>query len=620
MDSAPAAGHAIWDLSQRLHPSEANSARRDARSASQTIKDQIETKAGAWHAACASRSSMSTPKKTMWLAVAMAASSAVVASPVRAQTCVASNANHYTADDRREFRVSSVFDGALSGVTDVEFQRAAAQAAATWNEQTATRPFFYNGLSSRTDLPDTKQECDDLGIDYSLVRVDIVTDTGSKGVAQGRCYDGSGRARQFLISIYQDQADGSLRSWESNGSTIGSTEFDLLQTMTHEFGHTLRLGHPSGEYGTMRPTTIGTNRQRDLYLWDMSCLRTLSGAPDERQTRVKRIPVSGGALGSESTPFSALGKYQSKGSPGITWVTGSTEFSAAAQSSNNTITPWWTRGLNNSNTNNFPSTVAERDLVSMFTEATFREDTSQDRVIYITPDEYPTSLASGSEHRVAYRRSSNGFSSSNWGTLRACSGLSGFLRCSGTQYIYSGKPPAVSWDYEVDRTIFAWVNQNRSDNTDTREIRISVGYVNNYTLNQPIETGIQSNVTPGIACRTNQALGHNCLMAYVDQTDGLQRIKLRRFTPVRSGNRYILQWHPTTTTFSSAVTASRIAVWYHDGQWWLAYRTSSPGQRVNVFTSATSSGWVSQGAPTYSDVGPTAVSYWAGNNQLFFAE
>lgn len=564
---------------------------------------------------------MNVFRKRTWLALPLTAAGAAWAPPALAQTCVASNVNHYTSDLRREFRVSSVYDSYLSGVSDVEFQRSAVQAAATWNEQTATRPFFYNGLTSRTDLPDTLSECEALGIDYSLVRVDAFTHASAKGDAKGRCFDDDGKARQFLITIYREHSGGSLRNWESNGSVIDPGEYDLLQTMTHEFGHTLRLGHPSSsQYATMRSTSTGTNRQRDLYLWDMSCLRGLSQAPPERFTRVRRMQVSGGTLGSETTPFSSLFSYQSKGSPGVTWTNGSVEYSAAAQSTLFTLAPFWTRGLNTSNTNYFPSTVADRGEISMFTEATFREDTSQDRVVYITPEEYPTSMDDDSEHRVSYRRSSDGFSTSNWGTLRACSGLSGFLSCSGTEYIYSGKPPAVSWDYEVDRTIFAWVNQNRDNDTDSREIRISVGYVNNYTLNEPIETGLQSNVTPGIACSTNQALGYNCLLAYVSQEDGLQRIKLKRFTPVRSGNGYILQWSPTTTTFSSATTASRIAVWRHSGKWWLAYRTSSPGQNVNVFTSATSSGWTSLGTPSYSDVGPTAISYWTGNNQLFYAE
>ena len=535
-----------------------------------------------------------------------------------AQTCTSSNVDHLVTDARREFRVSSVNDGSLSGVTDVEFQRGAAMAAATWNEQSNSRPFFYNGLTSRTDLPSSKADCDSAGINYSLVKVDATSNASAKGSASGRCTDGNGNATQFLIKVNKKTSSGSDRVWEANGSTIGSNEYDLLQTLTHEFGHTLHLGHPSGEYGTMRGTSIGTNKQRDLYLWDLTCVKDLSQAPPERATKIKRLYHSGGTFGSESTPFG--GWIQSKGSPGITWVTGSTEFSAAAKQTSSTSTIWWTRGHNQSNTFNFPTSESSRDLIGMFTETTFREDTNQDRVFWVRPEEYPTPLDDDSSHRIRYRRSSNGFSSSNSGNLKECNSMTGFLSCSSHSYIQSGKPPAISWDYEVDRTVFAWVNQNRDDNSDSREIRIAIGYVDNFILPVATKTGIQSNVTPGIACRTNQADGHNCLMAYVDQRDGEQRIKLRRFTPVATSTGYSLVWHPSTTTFTAASTASRIALWYHDSRWWMAYRTNSPGQWMQVFHSMDSLTWSALTPPSYTDVGPVAISYWAGNNTLFFAE
>ncbi len=535
-----------------------------------------------------------------------------------AQTCVSSNVDHFVSDSRREFRVSSVNDGALNGVSEAEFQHAAIMSAATWNEQANSRPFFYNGLTSRTDLPTDKASCDLQGINYSLVIVDTTTNTSSKGAASGRCTNGSGEATQFLIRAYQKDQDGNDRLWDSNGTTIGPNEFDLLQTLTHEFGHTLHLGHPSGEYGTMRPTSIGSNKQRDLYLWDLACAKDLPEAPPERSTKVKRLFQSGGTFGAETTPFGNW--IQSKGTPGVTWRGNTTEFSAAAKQTSATSTPWWTHRHNQADTTNFPVSEQNRDLIGSFTEATFREDRRQDRVFWITPEEFPTALDQASSHRIRYLRSSDKFNTVTSGTLKECSSMTGFMTCSSHDYIHSGKAPAVSWDYEVNRSIFAWVYQNRANDFSSREIRISVGYVDNFILPPAYRTGIQSNVTPGIACRTNRAAGHNCLMAYVDQTDGLQRIKLRRFTPFRTTFQYSLAWHPTTTTFAGASTASRIAVWYHDDRWWMSYRTNSPGQTVQVFVSNDTFNWTSLTPPSYTDVGPAAISYWTGNNTLFYAE
>ena len=548
---------------------------------------------------------------TAWLAIGIAGQSG-------AQTCVSSNTDHYVDDARRQFRVSSVADGGLDGVTALEFQRAAAMAAATWNEQTNSRPFYYNGLTSRTDLPNDKEACDNAGIGYSLVRVNATSHESAKGRASGRCYNDDGEATQFLISIYAEDASGNDRRWEANGSTIGSNEFDLLQTLTHEFGHTLHLGHPSGQYGTMRATTIGTNRQRDLYYWDMACVQDLAEAPPERSTKIRRRFIANGTLSGEQVPFSNW--IQSKGSPGITWMTGSARFSAAAKQTSVTSTPWWTREHDQANTTNFPVSESHRDLIGMFTEATFREDRTQDRVFWVGLPDHPDNLDADSSHRMRYRRSSNGFQSTNFGTLKECDSMTGFLQCQSHSYIRSGKPPAISWDYEVSRTVLAWVNQNRDDNARSREIRIAVGYIDNYLLPRATATGIQSNVTPGLACRTNRAAGENCLLAYVDQTDGEQRIRLRRFTPVRNATGYGLNWHPTVTTFTSASTASRIALWYHDGKWWMAYRTNSPGQWLQVFQSEDSLTWSALQPPSYTDVGPTAISYWSGNNVLFYAK
>jgi hypothetical protein len=322
---------------------------------------------------------------------------------------------------------------------------------------------------------------------------------------------------------------------------------------------------------------------------------------------------SGGTFAAEATPFGTL--TQSSASPGITWLSGIAVFSAAAKQTGSDPTLWWARSLSTASIREFDST--DKDLIGQLTEGTFREDTTQNRVFWITPHEYPTALDGGSSPHVSYRRSSDGFDTSSWGNLKECTTMTGFMTCSSSEYIQSSKEPAIAWAPSVSRSIFAWVNQNRQNDTDQREIRIAVGYVNQYTLPVATGTGMQSNVGPGIACSTGNANGYDCLMAYVPQSDGGHYIRLRRFTPAAGKERHTLSWDSTATTFNVS-TASRIAVWYHDAKWWLAYRSSNSNQNVFVRSSTDSVTWSDSSLLAYSDVGPTAIAYWTLNNNLFY--
>ena len=125
-----------------------------------------------------------------------------------------------------------------------------------------------------------------------------------------------------------------------------------------------------------------------------------------------------------------------------------------------------------------------------------------------------------------------------------------------------------------------------------------------------------------MACKAFEARGYDCLVAVVPQTDGIMNIQLHRFWSSAGSTNYVMHKDSSITSFINAPTASRIAVWYHDDRWWLAYRTMYSGNQLVVFTSPDTVNW-SWGPDGvaysgYTDIGPSAASYWRGNNALLY--
>ena len=199
--------------------------------------------------------------------------------------------------------------------------------------------------------------------------------------------------------------------------------------------------------------------------------------------------------------------------------------------------------------------------------------------------------------------------------------MTGFLTCSSASYVYSGKGIAVAWDDYNQRTVNVWVNQNRLDNSDDRELMVSVGHINHYRLPEPDGFGVRSSVTPGLACKDNAAAGgYDCVVAYVDTSNSYNQVSVRRFINFQSGNRYYAL-SGSTSLVSNAYTSERIALWYANGKFWLALRGSSPGQSIAVYSSPDSLTWTAESYNVgTSPIGPSAVGYYTGSiNILVYA-
>lgn len=229
--------------------------------------------------------------------------------------------------------------------------------------------------------------------------------------------------------------------------------------------------------------------------------------------------------------------------------------------------------------------------------------------------DYPTSNSWSSSHLIRVGRRSafvpfaplalrycNAMASASTPSSLACATSSVTL---GT----SGRPVSVAWDgFQFDKSIVAWRQQTRQVGTD-RTLMLSVGSIpGSQTLPTP-QTLVSSvtggtlrvNSGPGVACGGYFSAGsYDCIVAYVDFADELNRVRTTRF---------YTSWHGTSTgggpaeflivpenspylvDSSNARTAGDLSVWYNGGKYWLAFRDSSIGQRIRYYTSTDGAAW-----------------------------
>lgn len=350
--------------------------------------------------------------------------------------CTTSSINHGNTNGQKQYRVNSASFDLIPTVTRDGGANAVGMGADRWNEQANAGHFVLGPSTSLTDIPLYKDLCEQEGKNFSLVVVlDISNPNNAYAQAEGRCLNG-GKFTQFRIVIFTKNSSGTQWPWAAGD--IGTGQLDLASVMTHEFGHTMRLGHPgSGEASVMGPIGTGTTLHRDLYQWDLKCARQISG---HRALTAYRRSQSSGTLGSEAQ-FTTTWPV-AKVSAGRTKYTGSLRWAAALTLDAGII---WTMDLDQSNSNYIGADV--RVGIGP-TESTWRENESIDRVLYGSYEEYqgvnPVPWQWASKHILKTSRSNNGFYNYTPGTLSHCTEMTGWMTCSNYQPVYTGKAPAVA--------------------------------------------------------------------------------------------------------------------------------------------------------------------------------
>ncbi len=267
------------------------------------------------------------------------------------------------------------------------------------------------------------------------------------------------------------------------------------------------------------------------------------------------------------------------------------------------------------------------------TATTWREADTYDRVIMPRGYDYPTAFTDPtSRHQVTYAVSNDGFLTMTSGLLQQCTCMQGsFMACGGgicaprpTAPITTGKAMSFTWDPRNQRTVSVWVEQRRDDGVGDREVRLSVGYIGDGLLPTSDGLGVYSLVTPGVACNPLVGTGYNCIVVYADAQAGWDsvNIRVRRFYATAGTRRFSIVLDPNIYNLfpANARTASRIAAWWHEGYYWVAIRPVNAGQILNVVRSVSGGSWTNMtpvGFPSI-DVGPSAVSYWTGDNFIVY--
>jgi len=188
--------------------------------------------------------------------------------------------------------------------------------------------------------------------------------------------------------------------------------------------------------------------------------------------------------------------------------------------------------------------------------------------------------------------------------LRHCTSGSGSTCPS--EVVRTGHRLSHAHDNVSDVSVTAWMHQSRTSGNEDREIRIAYGYQGGERVGVPFNTSIRTSVAPAVACNSPHADGYACLLAYVDYDSPNYTVKVRAFIRIFG----TLIWHPNEVIMPISTTHG-VAVWYHNGLWWLAAnRSFAVGPLdVLVYSSADGQSWSYATNLGRSIQAPAVVSY-----------
>jgi len=548
---------------------------------------------------------------------------AVPTSAAFAQSQCLHHGGSYTIGLAR-YKVSRAFTTHIPSIGSTKARYASILAGDAWNEEANARRYRYVGLTSRVTIPefrDGPDGCTALGIDYSLiVAVDEPNPSNGLALTIPRCRYGS-RAAQFLVKVFKRDENGDPIQW-SVGET-GPDDIDLPSVLAHELGHTQNIGHPeAGVAATMAAGyVIGTNRIRDLYRWDIVCASVFAGF--RGLSAHQRLHLAGSELQPE---VHFLGDWTvSKGSAGL-YIPALDYAATFLRTDTDSKQTQWTMAFNQDDTIGLLDPMSDSVGIGP-RESVWREDESTNRVLYSTNTGFPLEAETES-HWLRMTESDDGFWTQAYGDVEVCQSMQPGFGCDlmTTGSVWTGKAVSTAWDNWNDRTVIAWVNQDRLSAPTSRSLQVSVGTVvdGDDVLAEPEDLGVQVTTTPGLACNAFSAGNFDCIIAYVRHDDPYSYVKVRRFWARAvfwdDPFRYVLQHdediggvpyeYPVT---SAARTTSAIAAWYKDGLFYLAIRKAATNQRLSMYESADGANWSYVNSYGYTDVGPTSIGYYQGD-------
>lgn len=463
-----------------------------------------------------------------------------------------------------------------SGVSSVEWKYNVLNAAEQWNANANGGWFEYDGDTTVDWIP--QSNCTSAQ-DINLVTIGVYDEdnpsacngTGYNAVHQTRC-DG----KRFMITICASTGAGDM-AW-SVGDTPSAFVSDVNAVLAHEFGHAIGLNHATGdEFAVVHSTTTGSLKQRNLYPWDIEC--------HEREYGRRSQPIKYRLQPHDSSFGISLYQMANGYAKGV----GHARFSSGSAFMASTAYDY--RFRSSTGTTLGTPTDVPISYSGSLTSAWIREVPSMWRILFTydleSLNRFENTESLTNIFQLSYPHNFSG--TATGGVMEHCTvDPSG---CS-PEPLRAYYPPSMSYDHAYsERSVFAWVNQTREDQSDDREIWISVGNrgISGTTLNEPFKTGIRSSINVSVACGPKYAAdGYECIMVYSPIESASFPLRVRRFYVQSFGTDIYSLVFDNTTTNVGWLTGSNATAWYNDDAWWIAH-TSGTG--IQVRTSTDSSSW-----------------------------
>ena len=503
-----------------------------------------------------------------------------------------------------------------------------AMSAQTWNDQAVGSALMLRGGSSCDALP-ASYATDPICCADHLASIERQCDS-ALGVTSPRCNGHPGQqGNRAFARVCASTIQGGNLTWQEGYSPtpVNNARLDIVGVMTHELGHALGVNHPKEggvETGSQPPAVMlasatvagqpramgNSARQRGLYPYDTRCVEEAwYDAGGLRQVRASNYAHSSGtnnylAFARQPTLVSRIG-VSPNGLVSIIWETRETLMRTATSpawlgSYSSTAPLTWTGDNRWFGSGPWTEWQTNASETSAYLARALHNVWDWNTPTFLTA----VRLAGGS-----FTRSSQ----------LVCTDTA----CSSSGLVRTHQRVASTWDQYSGQLIRVVVEEVRADASQDARVMVSVGNHTGTVWRRLQAAGVRSHTGAGVACNNYQALSasgvpYDCIIAFSNLDSDVGAVFMRRFwvENLGSGN-FQVRFDPETNAVNTSGTTSsvgHIEAWYHNNNWWVAFKRPHAGDPVEVWRSPSTQTWTLAGTigpaingPFHSNIGGSHV-------------